>query len=266
MPVLKSQKQMEKTMQAKSTALLKHLLEMELRRFKKDLEIDMLMFIGVDGRIFASHIPPKLSSKQYYLLNLVKKNLQHVCNQLKGENLKISIQQYKEGVVMIAGVGDNAFLVAIISKQLEIEQMSSYIKAGTNAAAVLKHIFELRPITDEVLKNYPDEIASELKKLRRLLFVERFETTREYKKNIEVLNYIKKKLTEVVGVGAVDEIVTVTFNELGTSAPYMTDANWLLFMERVIKGHVQSMRGEIIADECYRTWIPTVQAKLKSFV
>jgi predicted regulator of Ras-like GTPase activity (Roadblock/LC7/MglB family) len=266
MAVVKSRKKMEKTMQAKSTALLKHLMGMELRRFRKEAEVDMLMFIGVDGRIFASEIPPQLSSHQYYLLNLVKTNLHAMCSQLKSENLKISVQQYKEGLVMNAGVGENAFLVAIISKNLEIEQMSSYIKSISNAAAVLKHIFELKPITDEVLAKYPDEIANELKKLRRQLFVERFDTTREYKKNMEILNYINKKLAEVVGVGAVDEIVTVMFNELGTSAPYMTDRNWLLFVEKVIKEHIQTMRGDIIADECYKTWMPAIQKKLKSFV
>ena len=50
MAVVKSHKNMEKTMQAKSTALLKHLMGMELRRFRKETEVDMLMFIGVDGQ------------------------------------------------------------------------------------------------------------------------------------------------------------------------------------------------------------------------
>jgi len=96
--------------------------------------------------------------------------------------------------------------------------------------------------------------------------VERFDQTKQYRKNTEILEFIKKKLADVVGVGAVDEIITVTFNELGTSAPYMTDQLWRIYLEKVIQKHVRAMSGEIMADECYRTWMPELDKKLRSFV
>ena len=266
MAVAKTKKNMDKTMDAKSASLLKHLMEMELRRLQKEAEIDIIMFVGIDGRVFATRIPDQLSSNQYYLLNLTKVNLYHVCGQLKSENLEVSVQQYKEGTLVTTGVGDNAFLVAMFAGRFELKEMMDKVKRVVNASEVLKHIFELKPISDELIANYPEEVAAELKKLKRLLFVERFDTTREYKKNMEILNYIKKKLAEVVGVGSVDEVLTLTFNEMGTSAKYMKDNQWRILVEKIIKEHIQRMRGDIVADECYKTWLPAVDKKLKSFV
>ncbi|MGC9061028.1 MAG: hypothetical protein ACP5JR_07365, partial [Thermoplasmata archaeon] len=116
------------------------------------------------------------------------------------------------------------------------------------------------------VEKLPEEIKNEIKQLTRQLFVERFEQTRQYKKNMEILGLIKEKLAGVVGVGAVNEIIELTFNEMGTSAPYMNDALWIAFLERLIKEHVKRLNGEIVAEECYKTWIPEIERKLRMFV
>jgi hypothetical protein len=55
-------------------------------------------------------------------------------------------------------------------------------------------------------------------------------------------------------------------NELGTSAAYMKDSDWLKFVERVIDHHIKARSGDIVADKCRKTWVPEVERKLKSFV
>jgi hypothetical protein len=180
--------------------------------------------------------------------------------------MKVSVQQFKLGTIMISGVGDNAFLVSIIGKNVEVTQIQDSIAAVMVASAVLKHILEVKPINDEVMADYPPAVSAELKKLSRLLFKEQFEQTREYKKNIEILNFLKKKIQDVVGVGVVDEIITMVFNELGTAPAYMDDKQWRKFIEKVIEERISEMRGDLVADECRKTWVPEMEKKLKSFV
>ncbi|MCD6461477.1 MAG: hypothetical protein J7L61_01915 [Thermoplasmata archaeon] len=57
---------------------------------------------------------------------------------------------------------------------------------------------------------------------------------------MRILEWMKGLIGETLGIGSVDEIVTMTFNELGTSAPYMTDNLWPVFAEKVI----EKVRGE----------------------
>lgn len=261
-----ARKKMGKTLEAENITLLKHLLGIELRRLCKENNIDMAFFMGVDGRIFSSHIPEQLTPLQYYLLNLIKANLTHICLQLQSENLKVSIQQFKEGTIMISGVGDNAFLVSVIGKNVQISQIRDVIGGVSTASAVLKHILEVKPINDKVMADYPSEVSAELRKLSRLLFKEQFEHTREYKKNLEILNFLKKKIEGVVGVGVVDEIITLVFNELGTAPAYMNDKQWRMFIDKVIKERITELRGDIVAQECMETWVPEMEKKLKSFV
>jgi len=265
MPLM-AEKKMDKTLaRAESIVLLRHLMDMELERIKNDVKADIVFFMGVDGRIFGSKIPEMLTTPQYFLLNLVKANVYHICDQLKSKNLEISVQKYGEGSIVIAGVGDKAFIVLIFAKPMEIQEMTSILSRVKSATLVLKHILEQRALTDDELKGYPADVANELKALSRQLFVEKFETTRKYKKNMEVLEIIRKNLAQIVGVGAVDEIVTLTFNELGTTAPYMSDRLWMMFLDKVIS-RVRTMRGDIVAEECKKLLVPVVEQKLKSFV
>ncbi len=266
MATLSQKKVLDRRLEAENVTLLKHLLGMELRRLKDEMGCDMIFFMGVDGRTFSSQVPFQLNTKQFYLFNLLKGNLPHLCDQLAAENLRIAIEQYKEGTFLISGVGDSAFMAMAFTRPILPTDFQKLINGAIKGSTVIKHIMELKPIKEEILKQYPKEVGDELRKLSRLLFVERFDQTKQYKKNTEILDFIKKKLSQVVGVGAVDEIITVTFNELGTSAPYMTDQLWRIFLEKVIRSHVKRISGDIMADECYRTWMPELDEKLKSFV
>jgi hypothetical protein len=259
-------KKIDKRMEAETVVQLKHMLEMELKRIQERDGIDILMFVGIDGRVFASLIPPILDPVQFRFLNLVKGNLTYLCQQLSGENLQVSVQQYGYGTIVISGVGANCFLASIFGKPLSIDSMGPVINNIVNGSKVLNHLFELRPITQEAMEGYDKDVADELSKLTRQLFVEKFDETREYKRNMELLDFLKKKIGSVVGIGAVDEIITVTMNELGTSAAYMKEKDWKKFIEVVIDKHIKERSGDIVADECRNTWVPEVERKLKSFV
>lgn len=256
----------DKRLEAESVSLLRHLLDLELKRVKEENNVDIIMFIGVDGRVFSSHIPDVLDAKQFHLLNLVRGNMEHICMQLKAENLSFSIQQYKGGTVVTSGVGRNAFLILLLTRVLEGSEIQGFHDRIVNASAVMNHIFELRPITPESLSGYDESVAGELQKLSRLLFVEKFDQTRGFKKNMEILAHLKKKLAEAVGVGNVDEIVTITFNEMGTSAKYMTDELWMKFTEKVINEHVRKLSGDMVADKCLKSWVPEIKEKIESFL
>ncbi len=259
-------KKIDKRMEAKTVVQLKHMFDMELKRIKEDNGIDIIMFVGVDGRIFASIIPQMLDPVQFKFLNLLKGNLNYVCGQLQAYNLKVSIQQYDTGTIVISGVGANCFLASIFSKPLSIDSMAPTITNLINGSTVLNHLFEQRPISPDQLADYDKAVKDELDKLTRQLFVEKFDETREYKRNMELLKFLKQKIGSVVGIGAVDEIVTVTMNEMGTSPAYMKEKDWLKFVERIIDAHIKTRSGDIVADECRKTWVPEVERKLKSFV
>ena len=259
-------KKLDKRMEAKTVVQLKHMFEMELRQIKDDNNIDMLMFVGIDGRIFASIIPPILNPIQFKFLNLVKGNLTSICSQLKGDKMKVSIQQYEFGSVVISGIGNNCFLASVFAAPLAIDSMGPTVTNIINGSTVLNHLFAQRPITPENIENYDKAVQDELSRLTRQLFVEKFEETRGYKRNMELLKFLKQKISSVVGIGAVDEIITVTMNELGTNAAYMKEKDWLKFVEVVIESHIKQRSGDIVADECKKTWMPEVERKLKSFV
>ncbi|MEE9115633.1 MAG: hypothetical protein V3U09_01905 [Thermoplasmata archaeon] len=258
-------KNIDKRMEAGTATMLKHMLDIELRNVKEKDDVDAVLFMGVDGRMFSSNIPFDLSPPQYRLLNLVKAHIPHICGQLSSENLKISVQYYGEGTIVIAGVGDNAFMVLLFAKGIKFNDMEKILDHAEDAGTILNHLFESRPITPEGLKGYNKKVQIELTKLSRQLFVERFEETREFQKNMEILKFVKQKIQDTVGIGAVDEIVTVSFNELGTSAAYMNDDLWKKFFESVVE-RIGEMGGEVTAEKFASTSVPEIEKKLKSFV
>ena len=84
---------------------------------------------------------------------------------------------------------------------------------------------------------------------------------------MDILEIIKGKLASVLGgMGPVNEVVTMTFNEMGMQVGMMKKNDWMTFLDRVIDHHVQRLMSDIVAEECRRTWVPEIQAKLKSFV
>jgi hypothetical protein len=255
----------DKTMEAESVGLLKHMLDTELRRAREENGFDLVLFLGVDGRIFASDVPWTLDPRQYRLLNLVKGNLNHICSQLSGQNMMLSVQQYDVGTIIISGVGDKAFLTCLTSRPLDMSAMQGVLNNVLNVSSVMKHLLDQRGMSEADLSAYSPEVAQELKKLSRALFVEKFEETRGYKRNMEVLAFVKKRLQAVVGVGPLAEIVTMAFNEVGTSAPYMTQDHWNRFLELVID-EVGKVGGEVAAERARREWTPEVRKMLTSFV
>jgi len=257
---------LKKTLEAEDVGLLKHLLELELRSIRKEANVDVVLFMGVDGRIFSSYVPNKLSTREFTLLQLVQENLPHLCAQLRHQNMLVSVSQYSDGTVVISGVGKSAFLVSLIAKDIKIENFQENLQAILKASIVIKHIYELRPLVDKELEEYSPEIRDELKNLSRLLFKEKFTETKEYKKNMELLAWVKKKLDEVLGTGSVEEALTMTFNEMGTQAAAMRSHQWPILLEKIIQNQVKDFNGELFADECMNMWLPDLERKIKSFV
>src|SRR5436305_14354025 len=109
--------QVDKTMGADTVGHLKHLLDTELRRAREESDLDIAMFLGVDARIFSSSLPDRLQPREYPLLNLLTGNLAHICNQLSGQNMMMSVQQFEGGTVMSSGVGDRACLELLATQR-----------------------------------------------------------------------------------------------------------------------------------------------------
>ncbi len=256
----------DKRMGAETVTLLKHLLEMELERAAVENGMDITLFMGVDGRIFSSYVPQQLTRDQYYLMNLVKANLEHICGQLSRENLQVSIQQYEAGTIVITGVGENAFLAFLRAEGMDMASLDDVVERLQNVGLVIQHLFQQRPLTPEGVAGYSEAVQEELRRLSRRLFVEKFEETRQYKRNMEILEYLKEQVAEAMGVGVADEIVTVTLNEIGTSPPYMERDDWMRFVEKVIEDHVRPESGAEVAQSTARAWKKEVETRLTSFV
>lgn len=265
MTMMGAKPSMEKRLEAQTVTLLKSLLEMELRRVRDDFGFDISMFIGVDGRIFATSIPDQLTPHQYRLLNLVKANLPSICAQLTNESMKLSLTQYEHGTVLISPVGGRAFLVLLSGTMQDIPALGDKVVHVRRASEVLQHVFQQRPMTAEALSGYEVETADELRRLSRQLFVEKFEETPQYRRNMELHNYLKGELTKAVGVGSVQEYLAHAYNEVGTSAPHMRDDQWLTLVDLLV-ARIRESGGELLADRCAQTWIPEVKRRSKAFV
>lgn len=255
----------EKRLEAETATLLKSMLDMELRRVRTDFGFDVAMLVGVDGRIFAASIPEQLSPPQYRLLNLVKANLPSICAQLANEAMRLSLTQYDYGVTVIAQVGVRSFLVLLSGRAQDITKMDETVVKVQQAAAVLGHVFQQKPMSREALAAYDKETADELQRLGRQLFVEKFDETPRYKRNMELMNYLKAELTKAVGVGAVQEILSVSFNEVGTAAQYMKDDQWLKLVDLLVE-KVRAASGDVLADRCAKAWVPEVKRRLRAFL
>src|SRR5213083_1847750 len=251
--------QVDKTMGADTVGHLKLLLETELKRAREESNLDIAMFLGVDGRIFSSSIPNQLDPREYRLLNLLKGSLAHICNQLSGQNMMMSVQQFEAGTIIISGVGDRAFLVFLTSKPVEITKMQTVL------ANVVRHLFESKQITPEVLASYDEAVAGELKRLTRILFVEKFGETKEFKKNKEIAQYLQTKLGALVGPGPLQEIVPMAYNEVGTTAPYMTASHWDRFLTELVD-RLREIKGDTVAAKAEKEWRAYLKQVLASFV
>ncbi|MCD6461478.1 MAG: hypothetical protein J7L61_01920 [Thermoplasmata archaeon] len=159
---MSAKKTMEKTLEAKTATLLKYMLDMELSSLKDRVDGDLVLFVGVDGRIFSGLLPDMMTPPQFYFFNLVKDMLPSICAQLRSENMRFSMEQYPEGVVLTSGVGKNAFIVLVKVGEDDVERGMAAIKEMLKVSQVVLHIFEQRPMTEASLSKLPDEVADEL--------------------------------------------------------------------------------------------------------
>lgn len=257
--------QVDKTMGADTVGHLKLLLETELRRAREENDLGISLFLGVDGRIFSSSIPNQLDPREYRLLNLLKGNLAHLCSQLSGQNMMMSVQQFEAGTIIISGVGERAFLVFLTVKPVEITKMQGILANVVKTSIVVRHLFESRPITPQILAEYDEAVAAELKKLTRILFVEKFAETKDAKKNKEIAQYLQAKLGAHVGPGPLQEIVPMAYNEVGTTAPYMTPAHWERFVS-ILLDRLREIKGDTVAVKAEKEWRAYLKQILGSFV
>src|SRR5439155_18308622 len=117
----------------------------------------------------------------------------------------------------------------------------------------------------EILASYDEAVAGELKRLTRILFVEKFGETKEFKKNKEIAQYLQTKLGALVGPGPLQEIVTMASNEVGTTAPYMTASHWDRFLTIVIE-KLRDLEGDAVAAKAEKEWRARLKQVLSSFV
>ncbi len=258
-------KKLDKTLEARDVTLLRSLLHLSITRLRDEGNIDIILFVGVNGRIFDSIIPEVLNAKEYYLLNTFKANLYKICSELKSKNMKISVEEYSDGTLIISKVGNAAFLAVMVTKSLEHEELQKLIATTNKWSIIVNHIFQLRPLSGPEIEEYPGDIKEEFHKLSRQLFVKSFAHTKQYRKNQKIIEYLKKELSSIVGVGMVDEVITISFNELGTAPQYMTDDLWPIFVEK-IANRVRALRGDMVADEYYKKWLNDVERLIRSFV
>src|SRR3989440_1418405 len=132
--------QIDKTMGADTVGHLKLLLETELKRAREESSLDIAMFLGVDGRIFSSSIPNQLNPREYRLLNLLKGSLAHICSQLSGQNMMMSVQQFEAGTNIISAVGDRAFLAFLTSKTAENTKMPTVLANVLKTSILVRHL------------------------------------------------------------------------------------------------------------------------------
>ncbi|MDW7732065.1 MAG: hypothetical protein SCH66_06515 [Methanolobus sp.] len=243
-------------------SLLKFALVSQLKRTYKASEVDVLLFAGADGRIYASYIPESIGPKIFELTNLISHNLLHVSQQL-AMGLRRSVIEYDFGTVIFSSVGKGALLISLFTGKADLSEDMHKIEV---ARQVVQHIFEQRPMTNDQLANYSDEVASELRELAKIVFNEMYTQSSEYKKNMKILADIKEKITGVMGRGEVEQVLAMAFNEIASSPKWMTEDLWPLLLEMIIRDQIRPLHGDYVADMCEAEWIPDIKHKLESFV
>ncbi len=243
-------------------SLLKFALVAQLKRTHQSSDVDVLLFAGADGRIYASYIPESIGPKIFELTNLISHNLLHVSQQL-AMGLKQSVIEYEFGTVIFSSVGRGALLISLFTGKADLSENMDKIEI---ARYVIQHIFEQRPMTASQLESYPEEVAKELRVLSKIVFNEMYTQSSEYKKNMEILADIKEKITGVMGRGEVEQVLAMAFNEIASSPKWMTEDLWPLLVEMIIKDQIRPIHGDYVADICEAEWIPDIKHKLESFV
>lgn len=243
-------------------SLLKFALVSQLKRTYETSDVDVLLFAGADGKIYASYIPESIGPKIFELTNLITSNLLHISQQLS-MGLQQSVIEYEFGTVIFSSVGRGALLISLFTTKVDLSQNMRKIEITRE---VMQHLFEQRPMTEAQLSKYPPDVSRELKELAKCVFNEMYTQSSEYKKNMEILSDIKEKITGVMGRGEVDQVLAMAFNEIASSPKWMTEKLWPLLLEMVINDQIRPLHGDYIADVCMAEWIPDIKRKLESFV
>lgn len=243
-------------------SLLKFALVAQLKRTHQSSDVDVLLFAGADGKIYASYIPESIGPKIFELTNLITHNLLHVSQQL-AMGLKQSVIEYEFGTVIFSSVGRGALLISLFTGKVDLSENMDKIDV---AKSVMQHIFEQRPMTEEQLATYSEEVAAELRILSKIVFNEMYTQSSEYKKNMQILADIKEKITGVMGRGEVEQVLAMAFNEIASSPKWMTEDLWPLLVEMIINDQIRPLHGDYVADICEAEWIPDINHKLESFV
>jgi hypothetical protein len=115
------------------------------------------------------------------------------------------------------------------------------------------------------MDGYPEAVSAELKRLTRRLFVEKFEETGLFKRNMEVVEVLREGLSSIVGVGPGQEILMTAIQEIGTPAKFMKEKQWRSVLDRIVQ-LVREQAGDVEADRVASEWGPKVDRILKSFV
>ncbi|TQD24482.1 hypothetical protein [Methanolobus vulcani] len=243
-------------------SLLKFALVAQLKRTHQSSDVDVLLFAGADGRIYASYIPDSIGHKIFELTNLISHNLLHVSQQL-AMGLRQSVIEYDFGTVIFSSVGRGALLISLFTGSPDL---SSNMRKIEVTREVIQHIFEQRPMSAEQLSQYSEDVADELRELSKIVFNEMYTQSSEYKKNMEILADIKEKITSVMGRGEVEQVLAMAFNEIASSPKWMTEDLWPLLLEMIINDQIRPLHGDYVADVCEAEWIPDINHKLESFV
>lgn len=243
-------------------SLLKFALVSQLKRTYETSDVDVLLFAGIDGKIYASYIPDSIGPRIFELTNLITSNLLHISQQLS-MGLQQSVIEYEFGIVIFSSVGRGALLISLFTAKVDLSQNMRKIEITRE---VMQHLFEQRPMTEAQLSTYPADVSRELRELAKCVFNEMYTQSSEYKKNMEILSDVKKKITDVMGRGEVDQVLAMAFNEIASSPKWMTEKLWPLLLEMVINDQIRPLHGDYIADVCMAEWIPDIKRKLESFV
>lgn len=243
-------------------SLLKFALVAQLKRTYESSDVDVLLFAGADGRIYASYIPDSIGHKIFELTNLISSNLIHVSQEL-AMGLQQSVIEYDFGTVIFSSIGRGALLISLFTGKADLSGNMEKIEITRE---VIRHVFEQRPMTAEQLSGYSDEVAAELRSLSKIVFNEMYTQSSEYKKNMQILADIKEKITSVMGRGEVEQVLVMAFNEIASSPKWMTEDLWPLLVEMIIRDQIRPLHGDYVADICEAEWIPDIKHKLESFV
>ena len=121
-------------------------------------------------------------------------------------------------------------------------------------------------MSERQLSALPEPVATELKRLTRRLFVEKYGETADYRRNMEILKFLQTRLGEALGgPGPAQEILQLAFSEVGGAAKFMKEDQWLAVFENVIT-RIREAGGDVAGDKAMREWGPELRRLLKSFV